>query len=414
MNVILMHAGKTVGLSPRAARARACSACVLTMVFIGSGLMGCSGGASRPDAQVDDAPAFRPPVVPTAIMLRDLEERLTVQGNVESKDSAQVHPRIPGVLDKIYVDLGDEVEANKTPLFQSDSLKVAKAVEISRQDLAVARLGAREADANLERVQAGFDKAEIDYHRFKRLYEQNAVTLDVFERQESRYKQTAAGLKHAKTMVEHAAERVRQAELALQIAEKNLSDSLVYAPISGRISHRFREPGEMGDTGRPVLRIAGLDPLEVSAFLPAAHYPAVIPGQSKARIRVSGIDLGMQTITYKSPTIEPTLRSFQIKCLIEGPPEGVAPGAMAQVEVVLQQRRALSAPTASILTRGDRQVVFLLDGDVARMVPVETGLSSDGWTEVNGDGIAEGALVVRMGQHQLNDGMRVTVQQEAS
>ncbi len=413
MNAIRKYAEKVTGQFPHSARGRGGSVCALMLVLIGNVLMGCSRGASQPEGHKADA-AFRPPVVPAAVTLRDLEERLTVQGNVESKDSAQVHPRIPGVLDEIYVDLGDEVEANKTPLFQSDSLKVGKAVEISRQDLAVARLGAREAEANLERMQADFDKAEIDYHRFKRLYEQNAVTLDVFERQESRYKQTAAGLKHAKTMVEHAAERVRQAELALQIAEKNLSDSLVYAPISGRISHRFREPGEMGDTGRPVVRIAGLDPLEVSAFLPAAHYPHIIPGESRARIQVSGIDLGMRTITYKSPTIEPTLRSFQVKCLIDGPPEGVAPGAMAQIEVVLQQRRALSAPTASILTRGDRQVIFLLDGDMVKMVPVEVGLSSDGWTEVRGDGIVEGALVVSMGQYQLNDGMRITVQQEAS
>lgn len=388
---------------------------ILPAVLIIAALLGCGGTAPRSAGDAPEAQAaFRPPVVPAAIALREFAERLTVQGNVESKNVAQVNPRIPGTIDEIYVELGDTVEANKTRLFQTDSLKLTKAVEISRQDVAVARLGAREAEANLERIQADFDKAEIDYHRFKRLHEQNAVTLDVFERQESRYKQTAAGLKHAHTLVEHAAEKGRQAELALQIAEKNLSDSLVYAPISGRISHRFREPGEMGDSGRPVVRIAGMDPLEISAFLPAQHYPFVAAGESQVRIRVNGIDLGMQTVTYKSPTIESTLRAFQIKCLIAGPPEGVAPGAMANIDVVLQRRQALGVPAASVVTRKDQQVVFLLDGGRAIMVPVETGLSTDGWTEVRGDGIAEGAQVVRMGQFQLSDGMLVTVQQEAS
>lgn len=365
----------------------------------------------------DAAPALaakqRVPVTLTPIQRRNFETRLLIQGNFEAKNVASICPRIPGALEAIYVDEGDTVVAGETKLFQTDSVTLTKAVEVSRQDVAVAKCAQREAEAGLEQLQAQFEKADIDYQRFTRLFEQKAVTLDAFEQQKSRYKQTKAGLKHAETVVDLAAERARQAEAALAIAEKNLADSLVYAPISGVVSHRFKEPGEMGDSGAAVLRIADVSVVELSAFVAAQYYRQVQPGKTRVRLTVNGLTLDEQTVSYRSPTIEPTLRTFEVKCLITDPPGGVVPGAMASAEILLEQREALGIPTQGLQNRGGKTVVFTVAQDMAKMVEVETGLDSGGWTEIRSARLAEGVPVVTMGQSLIEEGTPVTVRREA-
>jgi RND family efflux transporter MFP subunit len=371
---------------------------------------GCSGGKNRAGDEASEERSI--PVVLTSAAIREFEDRLVLQGNLEAKHFAVVPALVAGAIETFFVDEGDEVIANETKLFQIDSLKLEKALEVSRQDLAMARCGNLESAANLERVQADFDKAELDYGRFQRLLAQNAVTKDAFEGQESRYKQTKAVLKHAHTLVNLAQERERQAEAALAIAEKHLKESLGVAPISGRVSARILEVGEMADTGKPVLRIDDPSVIEVSAFLPAQYYPRVQPDETLMRVQVHGIELGELPVSYKSPTIHPKLRTFEVKCLLNNPPEGVIPGAIAELSVSLERRTALGVPSSAVVFRENKAVVFVVENDRARIRELTTGLSSDGWVEVRSGNLAEGTPVATMGQFLLKDGIRVTVQQE--
>lgn len=355
----------------------------------------------------------RVPVVTTPATLRDFERRLVVQGNVEAKHFAVVSPRIPGTLETLYVDEGDAVVAGETRLFQTDAVTLVQNAEIGRHHLTVAACAKREATANLEKTRADFHKAELDYHRFQRLFEQKAVTADAFEQQASRYQQLAAVVKLAEAQVDLTTAQENQASAALAIAEKNLADATITAPISGIVSERLQEPGEMGSPGQGVLRIDDTSVVEVTAFLPAQHYAAVQPGQTTMAIQISGVDPGTQTLTYKSPTINAKLRTFEIKCLLANPPEGVTPGAMAQIAVILERRKGLGIPSSAIQQRGGRAVAFVVTDDVAHQVPVQTGIEDAGWIEILAGDLVEDAAVVTMGQYMVEEGTRVSVQQEA-
>ena len=352
------------------------------------------------------------PVVVTNPVSRTFEQVIVTQGNVEAKNVAMVSPRIPGTLEKFFVDEGDEVVAGQTKLFQTDSVKLQQNLTISEHALAVARCAQRQAQANLEKVSADFDKSELDFKRFERLLEKKAVTQDAFEQQQSRYKQIAAAKKLTKAQVELAAEQVRQAEAALAIARKDMADTTVFAPISGEVSMRTAEPGEMGEPGRPILRIEDKSLVEVSVFLPAVYYPAIVAGQTQMKVNVSGIDLGLQIISYKSPTIDSKLRTFEVKCLLKDPPDGVAPGAMAQIVGVLESREGLGVPSEAIVHRGGQNVIFVVRDNVSHQVPVQPGIETDGWTEIREGQVSEEAAVVNMGQYMIEDGTRVTVQKE--
>ena len=351
------------------------------------------------------------PVVLTPVSVRGFEERLVVQGNLEAKNLAMVSARVPGTIDRIFVDEGDRVIAGETKLFQIDSVKLQKTVEVRSQDLAVAQVAEREKQANLERVEADFHKAELDYERFKRLREQDAVTPDALENQESRYKQAKALVKHAKTLVDLSIEQKKQAEAALAIAQKDLSDSLVYAPITGSVSQRMYEQGETGKVGEAIIRIEDTTVLEVNAYLPAQYYARVRTGETRVDVSVYDIEIPDQTISYKSPTINPQMPTFELKCVLHDPPEGIVPNAMAQVTVFLERHRGLGVPSSAIQLRGDTPVVFLIENGLARTIQVETGQETDGWTEILADALPEGTPVVSMGQFLLEEDTPVTIQE---
>ncbi len=352
------------------------------------------------------------PVVLEPLKTRTFERRIEVQGNVEARNFANVSPRVGGTIENIYVDEGDYVTSGITRLFQIDSVKLQQAVKIRRQEVAVAQYALREKKANLEQVIADLEKAETDLERYNKLYEQNTVSIDDLEKKQTHYKSMLAMKKHAVSLVELQREQLEQAEIALQMAEKDLRDATIYAPFAGVVTQKLKEAGEMGAVGVAVLRIEDMSLIEISAYLPAQHYADIIMGTTGARVHVNGIDIGTRTITYKSPTIHPKLRTFEIKCRLRNPPEGVVPGALAEFDVVLEQRTSLGIPQSAVQQRKGSDVIFTIHNNTARMLTVQTGLETDGYIEVSGDELHEGMDIVVMGQFLLDDGSPVVVRKE--
>ncbi len=353
-------------------------------------------------------------VVLTPARAMTFEDAVVVSGSVQAKNYALVSARIPGPLDAIYVDEGDQVEAGKTKLFQTDSLKLTKAVAVARQALTVAECSLAEARARLEQALADKEQAERDLKRYQELARDNAVPIQLLEKQQTGYRQATAAVKDVEALIALREAQLEQARLSLAIAQKDLADSLVVAPISGRVSRRFKEPGEMAAAGTPVLKIEGFSVLEVSVFLPAEDYSRVVPGQTQMRVQVGGIDLGTRPVSYKGPTVNPKLRTFEVKGLVESPPPGVAPGCLARVTVVMGSRSGTGVPAAAIVRRGGHFVVFLVDGGKARMLQVKPGLETGGWTEILQPDLPAGTPVVTMGQQLLEDGTPVSIVKEAT
>lgn len=385
----------------------------LIIIGIGAFLFYKSNQSQATETTTGEVQKTRIPVVVTNPVRRTFERIIATQGNLEAKYIALVSPRIPGTIEEFFVDEGDKVIAGETKLFHTDAIKLEQTVTIRENDLAVSICTEKQAKASLEKVTADFEKAELDFKRFERLLKQDATTQDIFEQQQSSYKQLAASVKVSQAQVELASERVRQAQAALAIAHKDLDDTTVIAPINGVITTRLAEPGEIGSPGMPVLRIEDPNILEISAFLPAVYYPSVITNQTEMKVTVSGIKLENQTVSYKSTAINPKLRTFEVKCLIKNPPDGIAPGAMAEVEIVLESHEGLGVPVTSVQKRANQSVVFATSGDAAIMKPVKTGIESEGWIEITEGQITESNQIVSMGQDMLNEGTLVSIQKEA-
>jgi len=338
------------------------------------------------------------------------EDRVETSGNLETREFSIVSARMPGIIDNIFVREGDRVSAGKTKLFIIDRVKSLKAVNIAKQAVSVSEFRHRAKLATVKRTEADFNKVEIDYERFKRLYnDDNAVTKNALESQESRYIQTKAALDEAKAMADLSEKELEQERGKLIMAQKDYENSMGISPISGYVSKRFREPGELIGAGTPIVRIADLSVLEVSAYLPAVYYQKVITEVTTMKVTVGDIQVGDLPVMYKSPVIDSRFRNFEIKALIKDPQDGVTSGDIAKINVILESHRGTGVPRDSVLKRLKGNSLFVADKNSAKMVSVKTGLENDGWIEILSDEIKKGTPVVTMGQDRLSDGMPVTV-----
>lgn len=341
------------------------------------------------------------------------EDRVETSGNLETREYSLVSARMPGIIDDIFVREGDQVFAGKTKLFQIDKIKSSQAIDIAKQAVSVSEFKHRAKLATVKRVEADFNKAKIDYERFQRLYNNNnAVTKNALESQESRYIQTKAAYDEAKANADLSEKELEQERGRLVMARKDYENSMGISPISGFVSKRFKEPGEMIGAGTPIVRIDNLSILEVSAYLPATYYQKVIPEETIMKVTVGSIQVGELPVVYKSPVIDSRLRNFEINALIKNPINGVTSGDIAKIYVIIGSHQGIGVPRDAVLRRLTGTSLFVAEKGIAKMISVETGLENNGWIEIVSKEIKKGMLIVTMGQDRLSDDTPVSILKE--
>ena len=382
---------------------------LMALAAVAAVLFGCGKKQEEAAATVEEKVIS---VRTAKIERRKFEDRISVQGTLEAKNYANVAARVDGNLVEIAVDKGDAVVAGKTKLFETDKENRARAVETARQNVEVLKQNCRVALANVKKVEVEIKKAGLDKERYVRLHKTGSATDNEVELYTTQYESATAALEYAKASAAAVAEQVKAAEIALRTAEKDLADCIIYAPISGVVSNRMKEPGEQGSRGGVVLRIEDLDNIEAVAYIPAQYYSMVEVGKTKVRVSFSGREAGEFTVTYRSPIIDTKLRTFEVKALMKGDAsKGIVPGAMVDMTMLLVSREGLGVPTHSILNRRQGPMVYLPKDGKAVPCLVKCGLENDGMTEVEGEGLSEGTAIISEGQYMLSDNDGIKVQE---
>jgi RND family efflux transporter MFP subunit len=157
-------------------------------------------------------------------------------GRFEASERVAVRPRVSGYIDKVHFTDGADVKQGDL-LFTIDRRPFEIAVEAARADLA--------------RAQAQVTLGQVDYQRAQELV--RSATTSVRD------------LDQRKANLDTAQAQVMSAQAALRNAELNLEWTQVRAPISGRVSDRRVDAGNLvtgGQDGANVLTtIVKLDPI---------------------------------------------------------------------------------------------------------------------------------------------------------
>ena len=205
---------------------------------------------------------------------------------------------------------------------------------------------------------------------------------------------------------------LRQARASVDLAQTQLSKSAIRAPITGLVSARLVDPGELVGPGVGVIQLVDIGYVEVYATVSEVQIQKLLVGQP-AEVTVDALP----GRTFRGPVADinpstiPNQRFFIVKVRLGNPQGVLRPGMFARICVTLEERkRVVLVPDDAIITRDGATVVFVARGGVAKLERVQRGLSRDAQVEVSGN-VRAGEMVVVSGQASLEDGTPVEVRE---
>lgn len=277
---------------------------------------------------------------------------------------------VPGKLVQLLVDNGSVVKAGQL-LAEQDG-------DLLRNELALARLQAQQAERDLE--------------RYRNASQSGGVT---------------------QLQVDQAALALEAQKSRIATLEKQISQTRLTAPIAGTISRRNVERGSYVNPGTPLFDIVDTERLRFQAYLTSAQVTEVHPGdvvdiipdlfpEQRLRGRISLID------------VQPDAANNYLTELIvdNSGRQRLRPGMKATAHFpgkgVMQ---ALAVPATALVGSMRDARVFVLDETtgVARLQAIRVGMTQDSLLQVL-EGLQAGQWVITAGQINLEDGTAVVAE----
>jgi HlyD family secretion protein len=393
-------------------------------------------------------PRPQPPVgiQATAARKGPITRLVTAAGKLQAATEVKLSSNITGDLLSLKVKEGDFVKKGQE-LGKIDARRYA--AQVAQQQASRAS-----AAADLQGEQVKIAQLEQDLARVERLAKtENASAAEVDTARSS--------LAGEKARAEAARGRIEQADAALREARHFLSLTTLTSPIDGVVTKREKQVGERvrgSDFSEDViLVISTLSQMEAKIEV-GEHEVTYVKDGDPAEVEIDAMPdqkFKAQVVevarnaTVKNQGTEGEVTTFFVRLALTQTVPGALPGMSAQASISTDTRNdAVVVPIQAVTVRSEREVkggaakgaepappppaataarqgdaakkpkreplqkvVFVLDGGVAKLRPVETGLASDTEIEIV-SGVKEGEKVVegpyRVLSRELGDGKRVT------
>ncbi len=164
----------------------------------------------------------------------------------------------------------------------------------------------------------------------------------------------------------------------VQLIQARILKTELRAPFDGIIGLRYVSEGSYVS---PQTRIASLQrtsALKIDFSVPERYAGMVKPGQT-IYFHVAGSDArATGTIYAVEPKIDPSTRTVLIRARAPNPEGRLAPGAFAEVELVLREiPDAVMIPTEALIPDIEGHKVFIVEGGIAGVRRVEIGIRTE-------------------------------------
>jgi len=398
-----------------------------------------------------------PKIQTEQVTRRNLIETVLANGKIQPVLAVVINPEVSGEITDLPVKEGQEVK--KGDLL----LKIKPDNYLASRNSAEANYKSSLASQNLAR--ANREKAEIEFKRINELFEGKLVS-------ESAFLDSKTSLSVANAQFETSTHQVAQAKASMARTEDDLAKTTIYSPIEGTVTKLRSQKGErvVGTAmmaGTEIMTISNLEDMEARVDIGEMDIVLIQVGQ-KARLEVDafkdkkftgevyeianaakGDRSGSQSSSSSMSQQEAT--KFEVKIRVTDK-ENFRPGMSVTSYVETRGKsNVLSIPIQSVTTRlpqlegagkkpvekkeekapDDQQgasdpkkkstapkpveVVFVVDKDTVRMVPVKRGINDDDYVEIV-HGLNENQVVVSGGykviNRELEDGKKIIIDNE--
>lgn len=342
------------------------SASLLTAAL---GLAGC-GGDAEPTAVTNQNKTVNAEVVNVSVGMVPL--KAVVPGSVVPDQKAQIASRIMGYIENLKVKVGDEVNRGQL-LFKIDAGDINSKIS--------------QAQSGYQQAKAALEDASADYERFTRLYKENAVSKQQYDKMRLQFSV--------------AQENLAAATAGLKQARDQLNYANVRAPFSGVIVQKMANEGSLAAPGAPVVVMENLASLSVQTQVSNDLYAALRIGD-KAKVKIDGIDKPFEATIYTLVgAADPATRTHTVKLSLPDVTD-VNSGTFARVSFVKGERQTMMLPKSAIVERAGINGVFVVENGKAFFHMVRTGAEIDGMVEIQAGLVVGEQIVVSENQQLMN------------
>jgi cobalt-zinc-cadmium efflux system membrane fusion protein len=331
-------------------------------------------------------------LVTESVTTRRVLAGLEFTGGIQLNENEAVHvsPRVTGIIEVVYVDIGARVK-------RGDLLLRINSVELGQT------LAAYELSRSLTEL------TRKNYERERLLKKQNISSeQDLIEAQ-------MAYEKH-KTELEAAGEALRVLGLTnddlQELREPNNSGGAgslpVRASIDGTVIQKHAVVGELVERGKDMLLLADLSSVWVWADIYEKDLPRLLAAENEGPIPVSVYVEAFPdhsfdgSIDYVSATMDERTRTVKVRATVMNPDGRLRPGMFCEIHAGLESgETVLAIPKAALLSdEGDDFVFAFWKEDLYVRRAVQTGREFFNLVEVL-DGLKAGDKVATEGAFLL-------------
>ena len=280
--------------------------------------------------------------------------------------------------------------------------------------LAQAQAQVKVARANLELQRAELKNAEVDLKRYKILAPQGAISA-------TQYDAALARFDKAKASINSDEAAIVSAQANAQAAQVAVDQTVIRAPFDGVVIEKHANVGDnitpfssASDSKGAVVTIADMKTLEVEADVAesniariAVDQPCEIQLDALPDARFAG------RVSRIVPTVDRSKATVLVKVRFVERDSRVLPDMSAKVAFLSkpvppeEKKAVVAVQPSAVVTRDGRKVVYVVDHDAAREVPVTTGERIGDLLAVQG--VKPGDVLVLAPGDKIKDGAKVTL-----
>lgn len=333
---------------------------LVAVLAAAASLCACSGGGKNQNAAVEEE---KTPVVSVVKASRQIVPQEEVySSNIQANVVNNIAPQSSNRIVKLNVEVGD---------FVSEGQVLA---EMDKANLQQAELKLKNDEAELERVKALLAEGGISQSDYDAL------------------------------------------ELAFRVSRtsyQNLLDNTVLkAPVSGVVSARNYDRGDMYSMSSPIYVVQQITPVKILIGVSEMDYTKVKKGD-KVTLTVDAIPgkTFSGSVARLYPVINPSSHTFDVEVQIPNKDRLLRPGMYARVTVNMGDNNSVVVPDAAVVKQqgSGQRLVYVLDADNCVDIRIVTVGRHFGTSYEILSGLEEGDVVVTGGQSALKSGIKVEV-----
>lgn len=356
----------------------------------------------------------------------ELKDRMsgdTYKSTLEAYEQGIISSKISAKVTKVVVENGQYVNEGDTIAVLDDqdiqnSIKTATAqLEVNEKQVNSAEQQLNSTQTSLEKLKINVDDAQRNYDREKALFDAGAVSqseLDASEKalntSKADYNSGQANIEISKASIESAKASVEAQKVNIEKLQNDLNNVVIKAPISGVISEKNVNVGQIINQGAVLAKINDISYVFATIQVPQEKINDIEVGKPADVTLEDNNTVHNGTLDSIDLSGDSTLRVFNCKIKMENSNKELLPGEYAKVNFsnTENNNKVITIPVSSLAGSEGDYYVFINDNGVASKVAVDIGDADENNVEII-SGVKEGDEIICTNMSSLKDGCKIDV-----